>query len=302
MVTNKDTLEKIRKIIAKNYNKLMISVLGVPSFTKEEIAQFKAQGIDVTNTESFLELIYNHNFINPVTEPNTPNSLEEMRSQQKISGLVPKGEAHEYTVESLNNKTKQLIEKLKIETTTRLEGFINQNNDEYKMNALQNLNRTNEADMLVKESSLAKVKQKLKDSSKEASRDWQRVALTEMGNAIGAGSVDRIVSLNQNKNLNEVYVYRIIVGDEKTCKWCRRFYQDSDGTPKVYKLSTLLGNGTNYGKKTDAWEPVIGSTHPNSRTSQAIELPSGWKVEAGGKMTFIGLEAWNEYIQNKLAS
>lgn len=300
MVTDKDTLEKIRKIIDKHYKRLTVSVLGRSAFTANELRELESQGVDIDNPDSFIELVYNHNFLNPALESDKPTSVEDMKSQQSMPGVIPKGEAHDYTVESLNDKTKQLIDKLKSNVQTNIEGIIYQNNDDYKRNALQNLDRAFQADELIKESSLGKVKQKLRDTAKDANRDWQRVALTEMGNAIGAASVDRIVSLNVDKDLTEVYVYRIPVNDEKTCKYCRRFYNADDGSQKIYKLSTLLANGTNYGKKTDQWQPVTGSTHPNSRTSQVIEIPPGWAIEAGGKLTYIGLDKWKDYIQNNL--
>lgn len=301
MVTSQETIEKIRKIIDKHYNRLIISVLGSKVFSEEEKRLLEAQGVDITNKDSLMELVYNHNFINPALEPGGPTSVEDMKQQQRVPGTVPMGDAHDYSIESINNATKQYIEKLKLEVNARIEGFIRKNNDEYKMNALQNLNRPDIADELVKESSLGKVKQKLRDSSKEANRDWQRVAITEMGNAIGVGSVDRIVSENKDKALNEVYVYRIPVNDDKTCKYCRRFYNSDKSFYKIYRLSTLLANGTNYGKKTDQWQPVIGSTHPNSRTSQIIEIPPGWAIDKG-RLTYIGLEKWDDYIRENLVA
>ncbi len=122
-----------------------------------------------------------------------------------------------------------------------------------------------------------------------------------MSNAIGIGSVDRIAEQNEGKDFGDVFVYRIVVNDAALCKWCRRFYQDSDGSPRVYKLSTLLSNGSNYGKKTADWLPVVGATHPNERCSQVIELKRGWKVLPGGRQTYIGNEKWAEYIVNKVS-
>lgn len=302
MVVSQKTLEKIKKIVDKHYNRLMISVLGKAIFSKEDIDKLKQQGIETGNNISLMELIYYHNFINPALENNGPVSVEEMVQQQRVPGAKPIGEAHDYSVESLNETTKQYIEKLKINVSTRIEGIIRQNNDEYKLDALQNLNRTDLADELVKESSLGKVKQRLRDTAKDANRDWQRVAITEMGNAIGIGSVDRIVSQNKDKNLNDVYVYRIPVNDDKTCKYCRRFYNSDKSHFKIYRLSTLLGYGTNYGKHSSSWNPVIGSTHPNSRTSQIIEIPPGWVIKSGGQLTFIGLEKWSDYIQENLVA
>jgi hypothetical protein len=300
MVTKRETIEKIREIIQRHYSRLVVSVLGQDVLSEKEIKELEAMGVDTSNKDSLLTLVYNHNFINHPIDPISPKSVEEMKSQQSVKGLVPEGEAHEYSIENLNDKTKQLIDKLKIDMMTRVENLIRENNDTYKMDALQNLNRPDALDELMKESSLGKLRQKLRDASGDGSRDWIRVTVTEMSNAIGIASVDRIVSDNRDADLDEVYVFRIIVKDAKTCKWCRRFYSDEDGSPKLYRLSSLLSNGSNYGKKTDEWQAVIGATHPNERCSQVIELKPGFKLLSDGSVTYIGLDKWRDYLVQKL--
>lgn len=300
MVTSKSTIEIIRKIIQKHYSRLVVSVLGRDALTESELKELESQGIDVSNPDSLMSLVYNHNFINHPIDEITPTSVEDMKAQQAVTGLKPVGEAHQYTVDNLNDKTKQLIEKMKLDVMTRVEGIIRDNNDAYKMDALQNVDRTDIMDELTKESTLGKLKSKLKDTSGDGNRDWTRIAVTEMSNAIGIASVDRIVSDNLGTDLDDVFVFRITVKDAKTCKWCRRFYNDSDGSPKLYRLSSLLDNGSNYGKKTDGWLPVIGATHPNERCSQMIELKPGYALTHGGNVTYIGLDKWKTYIFNKL--
>lgn len=300
MVTKKATIEKIREIIQKHYARLVVSVLGRDALSEKELKELESLGVDTSNRDSLMTLVYNHNFINHPVDEIAPKSVEDMKSQQSVKGLTPVGEAHEYTVENLNDKTKQYIDKLKLDMMTKVEGLIRENNDAYKMDALQNLDRQDVLDELMKESSLGKLKQKLKDTSGDGNRDWMRVAVTEMSNAIGIASVDRIVSDNRDADLDDVFVFRITVKDAKTCKWCRRFYDDEDGSPKLYRLSTLLANGSNYGKKTDSWEPVIGATHPNERCSQMIELKPGFKLLPDGSVSYIGLDKWNSYILDKL--
>lgn len=300
MVISRETLAKIREIIEKNYTQFTLSMLGRAVFSSEELKKLKAIGLDTSNNESFLNLCYFHNFINNPRNANAPISVEDMKAQQSQSGVKPTGEANDYTVENLNDKAKQYIDKLKTDVVTRIEGFIRDNNDAYKFDALQNLDRDAALDELVKESSLGRVKQKLRDSAGDANRDWQRVALTEMSNAIGIGSVDRIVTDNRTADLDDIYVYRVIVGDALTCKYCRRFYGDVGNPPKVYRLSTLLENGSNYGLKQDQWRPVSGATHPNTRTSQVIELKPGFEVRPGGSVTYIGLTKWKDYIHEVL--
>lgn len=299
MVTSKQTIEKIREIVSKHYARLTISVLGNDVFTPKELEQLRAQGVDTSNTESLLSLIYNHSFINSPIDEISPKSTGEAKTQQSVAGLKPIGQANSYSTESLNDRTRQSIDKLKMEAMTRIENIIRQNNDNYKFDALQNLNRDPNVDQLIRESTLGSVRSKLRDTAGEANRDWVKVAVTELSNAVGIGSVDRIVTDNQDKDPDDIYVYRVTVKDSVTCKWCRKFYDDSDGTAQLYKLSTLLDNGSNYGKKPDQWQPVVGSTHPNTRTSQIIELKPGFALTSGGPK-YIGLDKWNSYIAQKL--
>lgn len=301
MVISKQTLQRIKEIIDKHYASLTISTLGSSVFTKDELKQLKLLGIDTSNKDSFLELVYNHNFINEQGKLDVPVSTPEMKNQQKIPGIKPVGEAHNYSAEHLNSNSRHLVDKLRNDVKSRMEGIIRDTNNSYKFNALQNLYRTGESDELVKESTIGKLKQQLRDFSSEPNRNWDRIVRTEMSNAVGMGSVDRIVSENKDKSIDDVYVYRIVVADGALCKYCRRFYVDSDGSPKVYKLSTLLNNGSNYGKKADQWRPVSVATHPNERCSQIVELRPGWAVKPGGAVTFISLDKWQEYIINKLS-
>lgn len=299
MVTSRAVTELIKKIIDRRYKSLVISLLGREAFTKAELNELEKHGIDTSNKTSMMELIYNHNFLNPLGT-SAPTSIEDMKNQQSNQQAKPKGKESNFAVEHANEVMKAAIEKLKQDVTTRLLGMIQENNQNFKYNALQNHGRAEEVENLVKESTLSKLKQKLRDSSRDTNRDWLRVATTEMSNVIGNGSVDRIATENKDKDPDEVYVYRIVVNDAALCKWCRRFYLDDDGSPKVYRLSTLLGNGTNMGRKRDSWEPVVGATHPNERCSQVIELKRGWKVLPGGRQTYIGPDKWNEYIVNKV--
>lgn len=300
MVTNKATLEKIREIIERHYNRLMISVVGEGALSIKELKELETLGIDTSNPDSLMSLVYHHNFINYPLDEKSPKTIEDMKAQQGTAGLKPEGTAHEYTVENVNDKTKQYIEKLKLDVMTKLESIIRENNDSYKMNALQNLDREDMLDELMKESSLGKLKQKLRDTAGDGNRDWNRIAITEISNALGIGSVDRIIADHRGEDVNGIYVFRVTVKDAKTCKWCRRFYDDRDGSPKLYKLSTLLNNGSNYGRKTDSWQPVVGATHPNERCSQMIELKPGFKLQSDGNVTYIGLDKWQDYLSGKL--
>lgn len=296
MVTSNATIELIKRIIEKNYARLAIAVMG-----KKNVPASIAEQHPEEDGRPILEQVYYHNYLNQEGDELSPKDIDGMRNQQAARG-TPQGNAHTTTTDSLNSNLLQLIEKQRAEVTSRIVGFIRDNNNTFKNNALNDLDRPDHIESLMKESTLGDLKQRLRDYAGDANRDWTRIVNTEVSNAIGAGSADSIVVRNREKPSKDVYVFRINPNDSATCKYCREFYIDSDGSPKVYRLSTILGNGTNYGRKAINWQPVAGATHPNCRDSQLIELRPGWKVLPGGDLTFIGLEKWEDYIYDKVES
>lgn len=298
MVIKNDTIERIRAIVEKGYNRLAIAILGRKNVPESVKAQFPN-----LDSKSLLQAAYYHNFINEAGKEGIPQSLQEMERQQGQPGAIPRGEAHEAAVDFVNSNIYQLLQKHKAEVEAQVIGFIRDNNNRYKNDALQNLDRSNEQDSAVKEQTVPTLKRKLKDYVEtKASSDWSRIVNTEVSNAIGQGSVDQVVARNKTSDPTQVYVYRINPSDGRTCKYCRKFYIDGDGSPKVYTLSSILSNGTNYGRKADSWLPVAGATHPNCRDSQIIELRPGWAVKSSGAVTYLGMDKWSEYIRNKVTS
>jgi len=296
MIISKKKLDKIKKIIEKNYNKLIISILGNSLFDKEDLEKLQKQGIDINNPDSFLEIAYHHNILNHQNENLIPSSVEEMENQQKQPGIKHKGEEHDYTVYQLNENAKKHFDKIKMDTTNIIINIINNENQTFKYDKMQdNLDSEKE-----KTKYLNKMKDNLRYLEEPLEKDFGRIIRTEISNAVGLGSADRVVKNNKEKDLNDVYVYRIAVNDNKLCKFCREFYIDNDGSPKVYKLSTLIANGSNYGKKSVDWRPSVNVIHPNCRESQIIELKPGWMVLPNGSVKFIGLNNWKDYILNKV--
>ena len=49
------------------------------------------------------------------------------------------------------------------------------------------------------------------------------------------------------------------------CPHCRKLYLNTDGTPKLFKLSELEANGTNIGLKPSEWKATISQAHPRCR-------------------------------------
>lgn len=299
MVTSNKTLQLIKNIIERRYAVLLLSVIGEDALSEEEIKRLKSMGIKVSNNPSQIELAYFHSLLVP-RGVEGPKSPEEMIEHQKKHSSKISGKEVEFARTHANEVMKVAIEKLKNDSMMRIMQLIQENNQNYKFNSINSVQQTEKVQQWIKESTIDQLKRKLRDTSGDANRDWKRVAITEVSNAIGMGAVDRVVSQNKDKAPDEIFVYRIPVVDAALCSKCREFYLDFDGSPKVYKLSTLLSNGSNYGKPKSDWNPVLGATHPHDRESGIIELKPGWRVLPGGRQTFIGQDKWKDYIVNKV--
>ncbi len=293
MVLKKSVIEKIKGIIEKHHASFLVGMLGHKVLTATQLRKLKEAGIDVSNKESFIENLYHHNYLNEHGSAEAPTSVQEMEAQQE-DAIMPKEAEHDASREHLNANMQQLIEKQQQEVLSRVEGIIRERNNKFKFDKARSLLDVS------KDKSLVGLKVELRDYSRDASRNWVRIVNTEVSNAVSLGSVDRIVDDNKNVDLKDVLVYRIVVNDSALCTFCRKFYRDKDGSPKLYRMNDLLANGSNFGKKRADWLPTAMATHPSERCSQVIELKPGWKLLSGGTTTYIGPEKWPGYIESKL--
>ena len=89
---------------------------------------------------------------------------------------------------------------------------------------------------------------------------------TSLTTFINNTAVDSAVREQQfSPSPKEILVYKEVVNDSSLCPWCRSFFLNKDGTPKVYKLKDLQANGSNIGKPKSAWKPTVDATHPRCR-------------------------------------
>lgn len=294
MLLSKEQISKIRKIIELNYTRLLLEISGKGSLTTDQIELLEESDIDISKySDSLLKLIYINHFLNKVDgKHQTPTSEEWLRAQQNGE---PDGQQARF-IEHLNDNLANYINKIKSNAVSKFDEIIRAANLNYYHKDLIE----EDVGKIFKEETIAQIKQSLRDASKDLSKDWQRVATTEISNAISLGGLHRIASENENNDLGEVYVYRLVVPDTKACDKCKEFFLDYDGSPVLYRLSTLLSNGSNVGKKQVDWLPGIGAIHPNERCSTILQLPRGWRLGLNGNNTYMGKGEWDDYIKQKL--
>lgn len=105
----------------------------------------------------------------------------------------------------------------------------------------------------------------LAHKTNEWDRDWKRVAHYILHQAFDEG---RAIGIEREYG-KDTLVYKDTRQD--ACQHCIRLYKTAGvfTKPRVFKLSDLIENGTNIGRKTLEWKAVVGPTHPNCRCTLA---------------------------------
>jgi hypothetical protein len=122
---------------------------------------------------------------------------------------------------------------------------------------------------IAKRKTIREFKTSLFDMFDERNRDWQRVAHTEMNDAIQHGIYNEIRRTSSDGH-NQL-VFKRPAPD--ACPHCKRVYLNSDGSPRIFRMEDLADS--NVGKKAANWEPTIGSVHPWCRCQLCV-LPDGY--------------------------
>jgi len=120
-----------------------------------------------------------------------------------------------------------------------------------------------------------KLASELGHKTQEWSRNWNRIAATELQNAHNEGVA--ISALRADGT--EARVAR--VPESNACADCKRLFLDGEGKPIIWPLTELLANGTNVGKPRADWLPVLTAVHPRCRCS-VLAVPPGMTLNRKG--------------------
>ena len=104
-------------------------------------------------------------------------------------------------------------------------------------------------------------------------RDFKRIAATEKQKAMQEGQVQGLIE--RYGDPDDVRVAKQPNPD--ACPSCVKLhYTSGQGSPlRIFKLSDLIANGSNVGKKHPAWLATVGPVHPWCGC-EIIQIPEGW--------------------------
>jgi uncharacterized membrane protein (UPF0127 family) len=108
-------------------------------------------------------------------------------------------------------------------------------------------------------------------------RDLGRIVATELQRATQQGFANGLIKREKTHPKN----IRVAKRPQHTaCPDCIRLHLTNGpgSAPKIFRLSTLIGNGSNIGRKRRSWKAVVGTVHPWC-ACELVHVPPGWGFE-----------------------
>ena len=277
MLLTEQQLQEIRQIIADHHSAFIANAVSPDAVAPEILDKLKQKGLYAPKVESIRDAYLYGQILATLDDPKVASmSYDEFKRYLRTNPvplteierqaiMVAQQQAGQYAV-GLGNRVDQQTGQLLIEADHVLRGQLR---DEIKTATAENIARRE---------SVKKLKSDLGWATRDWARDWDRIAVTEKHNAMQHGVADSYAE----RYGSGARVAKRVMPD--ACPHCVRLYVGPDGHPRIFKLSTLLANGTNFRTKTGDWKPVVGPTHPHCQC-QLFRVPEGWGFDAEGRLT-----------------
>lgn len=268
-------LHEIREIIRDHHTAFVASVISPDAVAPEVLEKLKAKGL-VDVKISSIEDAYLYGQIIAALDDTKGMTYDQFRNHIRkrpvpLTGIekgaidMAQHSAAQYAV-GLGNKIEEVTGNIIYEADAELRARMR---DEIRDATAENI---------AKRESVRKLKSNLGWATKDWARDWDRIAVTEKHSAMQRGQADHIA-----KRYGEDA--RVFVRPSpNACKHCLRLYMGPDGHPRIFKLSELEANGTNFGKKAADWLPILPSAHPWGQC-QLNRMPAGWGFDEHSKLS-----------------
>lgn len=274
MALTPSQIRQIKKVIEEHMNVIMELTIGDTKVSPETL---KKLGVP-KSVSNLITDSYKYGKLTTVMNKNlskmSPQEVNDMLKKLKVSSRQQK------SMEYLKAKTQLSIDNL----TQRMTSAVITSALQNQLDMYQAIGQV-VPEAVKKNTDRYKVVQQLRDLTQDWERDWHRVAHSEMWDAKVQGEANAIMDNESpiSKKGKDTMVFKRPAPN--ACNKCKQLYLEADGiTPKLFKITELQANGSNYGKKQADWKPTLGILHPNCMCPLSV-MPDGYKFDSSGQLT-----------------
>lgn len=283
MLFSEEEIKKILDNVDLMVVKMVAQVLGKDFLTKEDLDLLKRKGVDLIKLIPKFPSHYQAFLFGRVSAAVGTNATAQM-SYSEFTAFLSKMGLFEPTAREM-----AFYKVAANKTYTHIKGFSERiKNDVRASISAEELSylqaqEAAKADAVLKKElldgtfekrSVKKITSNLANQMNDWNRDWGRIVETESQDIYNLGRAEIIME----EDPDPLVYFDVYPG---ACRHCIRLYLKNGigSEPRVFHLSELMANGTNYGVKSKDWKATIHPVHPfcfNSPSTKIFTI-EGWK-------------------------
>jgi hypothetical protein len=266
------------KIIDGNQAVIIGKELGPDYLSLGDKSLLKDNGIDVETMykpeEDTVFTSFNFGLLSQALGQTFSENLSYLQLKEYISGgkYIPLTLSEITAINTIKNQTFSDLNRLKGRIFQDVNQFLTTNS----LKAQQEFLRTEIATGIENKKGISEIAHGIAEKTGDWSRDFEKIVAynSQLAYEHGKAAMIKRDSVDEDPE-----VYKMVF--EGACKNCIRLYL-TNGTgsePIVYKMSQLVANGSNIGRKADEWLPTVDPIHPYCFDKETEVLTDeGWKL------------------------
>jgi hypothetical protein len=271
----KQQLEQLRQILQDASAAIAVASFGYEP-TDDELQRLVDEGwIDPQLTEGLIDTAFRAGQL-AADDPEVENATYQTVTDRLEANPVRLSEVERQAIEVAKDRAGQYCTGLGNRYIDKL-GRIAIEADQALARRTRQAIKDETAQAIAERKTRKELAQALGELTEDWSRDWDRIAATELQAAHQEGFFECVMA----KHGDDAMMAR--VPDPGACKTCLRLLTEN-GKPIVRPVLWWLSQGnSNAGRKQKDWKPVYGPIHPWCRCS-SIRVPDGFEVTIDGSI------------------
>ena len=282
MIFTQGQIQDLLSILKKHELMFVANQLGIDFLSQSDKNILIASGVDIDafkNQKGVLEYAFLFGILADAIGDKRAKKMNYKQFKNFVSSgnYIPLNEEEEFALQTIKNRAYTDITNLGNRMRTSLSNSVLRNNQQQAL-VVQKIIKKKAANAIQLRSGARGLAADLAETSKDWDVDWLRIAYYLTHEAYNTGRAQSI--LKNHGSDAEVYfdVY------PEACKRCKELYlinpDDLDSEPIIFKLSEIIKNGNNIGRKVGEWLPTISPTHPYCRCTINYKKPGfDWDPE-----------------------
>lgn len=265
MIFSPEQIQDLMKVI--DFNTIMFGVefIGAEPLEPDDISLLEEYGVNIDDIEekSYIETAYNFGRLSKAIGDIESKNLKYNDFKKWISkgGHIPLTGEEKSTISYLKRRSFDHLKKLGQKMGSDVKSILLDQENKLRLKN-QKLIRKELTSAVRDRTAFKEIMLNLGHKTDDWQRDWTRIVETELNSAYQYGRADDII---KNSELEDPLVFKWV--QNGACRHCIKAYlTDGLGSkPRIFKMSELIGNGTNINKKQEDWKATLGSIHPYCR-------------------------------------